>query len=611
MTNNKPPQAANEKSLIETSSAEELVLKANEREPSVKSVNYSQKSTTSALSSDNSEKIIKPDTPEQDHELKEKRPSKTLQTPITKENTIEGLTNHQGKDTCQVTCELELDKRTDSPHVEAKINDKRILTGNDDIDGLPELITEVLFDNNIEDTRLNEGQLERNGSLVSLQSKTESIKTQLEDTTPIMSRAQSTKSLIIDEDLDAESQSNTSVIIDEKENQKIIKSKTSVAKPCSRPNTGSRCSSPTIVQLKTLSKRNSIIKSLDSVYERRDSKPESCDNSTETSSQSSNAQLNNSLSSNALDNIALEPALLKKKSNSSLFLKRHRKISPAKQSVKLSQAELFPPTLQRLEKPRDTLIKSFDQLDSSNWEMIMLGLKNMVRLIRYHADCLESQMHMICIQLTRSVRNLRSQVARAACQVSTELFTLKSRFIEPECDDLVCGLLHRTADTNRFLRADATRALESMVDNFMPSKVLNILNNKGAIHQNALVRTTTAKLLNRLVERLGCDKIYVMPREQRDKFFLIGANLLLEGSLETRSYAKSIFKMLSQHQNYNRLLLEIIPSRTYRNVEKALKSIQKMYFVLSPIALMLTLPLCYELERISHTFIKIDMIEMK
>ncbi|KAL9923274.1 uncharacterized protein ACN2A1_000505 [Glossina fuscipes fuscipes] len=575
--NDKSSQAAKEKSLIETRTTEEFVLETDDREPSVKSINYSQKSTTSALSSDNSEKVLKSDTQEQETASKEQQNSKSLQTPIKEEITLEDhiKKKDKGKDILELKCESELNERTDSLRIKAEINDKNTPMANDDddVDGLSELITEVLFDNNSKDNR-SEAQLERNDSLISLQSKTESIKTQLDDTTPIMSRTQSTKSLIIDEDLDADNRSNTSAIIDENDNQKIGKSKAGVNKSCSRPNTGNRCSSPTIVQLKTLSKRNSIVKSLDSVYERQGSKPESCDNSTETSSQSSNAQLNNSLSSNALDNIALEPTLLKKKSNSSLFLKRHRKISPAKQTVKITQAELFPSTLQRLEKPRESLIKSFDQLDSSNWEMIMLGLKNMVRLIRYHKDCLESQMHMICIQLTRSVRNLRSQVARAACQASTELFTLKSRFIESECDDLVCALLHRTADTNRFLRADATRALESMIDNFTPSKVLNILNSKGAIHQNALVRTTTAKLLNRLVERLGCDKIYSMPREQRDKFFLIGANLLLEGSLETRSYAKSIFKMLSQHPNYNRLLLEIIPSRTYRNVEKTLRSIR-------------------------------------
>lgn len=266
---------------------------------------------------------------------------------------------------------------------------------------------------------------------------------------------------------------------------------------------------------------------------------------------------------------------LKQKSKTAYFLRGRRRVSPVKQAIKMSQAELFPQNMARFDKPRDALLKTFDQLDSSNWEMNVTGLKSMVRLIRYHGDTLDNQMHMTCIQLTRSVRNLRSQVARASCQAAAELFALKSSSLQQECDDLVCALLHRTADTNRFLRADATRALESMVDHAQPAKILNILASKGAQHQHALVRTTTAKLLFRLVERLGSDRIYAMGRENRDKFFVVGANLLLEGSLETRSYAKSLFRALSEHHTYQRLLLEVIPPRTYRNVEKTLRGITR------------------------------------
>lgn len=255
-------------------------------------------------------------------------------------------------------------------------------------------------------------------------------------------------------------------------------------------------------------------------------------------------------------------------------MKKHRRVSPVKQTINMGQPELYPQNMTRFDKPREALHKAFDQLDSSNWEINVMGLKSMVRLMRYHPDTLDNQMHMTCIQLTKSVRNLRSQVSRAACQASTELFTMKCKYLEQECDDLVCALLHRTADTNRFIRADATRGLESMCDNLTPAKILNITCTKGATHQNALVRTTTAKLLNRLADRIGCDKIYAMGRENRDKFILTGANLLLEGSLETRSYAKSLFRLMSNHQNYSRLLLEVIPPRTYRNIEKTLKSIR-------------------------------------
>jgi hypothetical protein len=101
-----------------------------------------------------------------------------------------------------------------------------------------------------------------------------------------------------------------------------------------------------------------------------------------------------------------------------------------------------------------------------------------------------------------------------------------------------------------------------------------ILSFRGATHQNAAVRCTTAKLLNNLVFRIGCDKVFNMHKELRDRFILTGANLLMEGSLETRNHTKEIFKQLSIHSHYQKVLLDVIPSNTYRNIEKALKSIR-------------------------------------
>ncbi|KAH8244547.1 hypothetical protein KR038_000639 [Drosophila bunnanda] len=418
-----------------------------------------------------------------------------------------------------------------------------------------------------------EDALKRQGSVNSLHSKTESIKTQLEDTTPQLSRAQSVKSLPIEEDIE---ESNSFVVVEEVQHElESTPPETTPVRQLQEEPVGSReVGSPERRPKPIISHDDIVIHSrcvsLESLYGPRPaSKQGSLDTSTSTTTESG-SQVMASVAGKSQQHTPL-----KQKSKTAYFLRGRRRVSPVKQAIKMSQAELFPQNMARFEKPRDALLKTFDELDSSNWEQNVAGLKSMVRLIRYHGDTLDNQMHMTCIQLTRSVRNLRSQVARASCQAAAELFTLKSSSLQQECDDLVCALLHRTADTNRFLRADATRALESMVDHAQPAKILNILASKGAQHQHALVRTTTAKLLFRLVERLGSDRVYAMGRENRDKFFVVGANLLLEGSLETRSYAKSLFRALSEHQAYQRLLLEVIPPRTYRNVEKTLRGITR------------------------------------
>lgn len=272
--------------------------------------------------------------------------------------------------------------------------------------------------------------LKKNGSLASLQSKSESIKTQLGDTPTVLSRTQSAKSLLIEEDIE----DNSSFVVMDEQHTEVrgsdIHEQAREISACSkdgtpqsgyeytptaakmddaacqcnrvpsqshtpshsRPPSQTRSRSPTIAELKILSRRNSIIKSMESLYERPPSKQELIfDNTSTESGSAASSQLNTTIP------IKPQHTPLKQKAKTLHLLKNHRRISPVKQAIKMPPAELYPPTLQRFEKPRDALLKTFDQLDSSNWEIIMLGLKSMVRLMRHHPEHLDSQMHMVCI----------------------------------------------------------------------------------------------------------------------------------------------------------------------------------------------------------------------
>uniref|UniRef100_A0AAG5CVK8 TOG domain-containing protein n=1 Tax=Anopheles atroparvus TaxID=41427 RepID=A0AAG5CVK8_ANOAO len=264
------------------------------------------------------------------------------------------------------------------------------------------------------------------------------------------------------------------------------------------------------------------------------------------------------------------------------LVRRSSKVAPVKEVTTGAKAKnklnevIFQKTLRRFDKPKDALSNCLTHLESPNWEQNISGLQFFVRLIRHHPEVIDTQIHLLSVALAKQVRNLRSQVARAACQASGEFFCTHRRCIEGEAEDIATHLLHRTADTNKFLRADATKALESMCDNVSIPKVIHIIAFKGASHQNAVVRTTAAKLLDKVVQKVGSEKVFALPKETRDKLILTGAHLLLEGSLETRNFTKSVFRQLSDHPNYSKVLLEVIPSRTYRNIEKSLNSIRQM-----------------------------------
>lgn len=263
------------------------------------------------------------------------------------------------------------------------------------------------------------------------------------------------------------------------------------------------------------------------------------------------------------------------------IISRRNKVTPTKSypssasmASNSKSAAMFSANLRKFDKPREASNSCLNQLDSPNWETTMNGLQNFVRLIRHHPDTIEPHVHSYCVALAKQVKNLRSQVSRSACQAAAEFFQTHSKQLETESEDLATQLFNRTADTNKFLRADAFRALAAMCDNLSPTKVIQTILTRGATHQNAIVRTTTANLCSRIVGRLGSEKIFAMNRDHRDRLILAGANFLMEGSLDTRNNAKAFFKQLSTHPQYNRTLQDVIPPRIYRNIEKALRSIK-------------------------------------
>ena len=75
---------------------------------------------------------------------------------------------------------------------------------------------------------------------------------------------------------------------------------------------------------------------------------------------------------------------------------------------------------------------------------------------------------------------------------------------------MITILLTKIADTNRFIRADSTAALESMTENLTIHKTVVLLHSKGASHKNIPAKTTTARTLGNIVKSIGGDKFIAM-----------------------------------------------------------------------------------------------------
>lgn len=226
------------------------------------------------------------------------------------------------------------------------------------------------------------------------------------------------------------------------------------------------------------------------------------------------------------------------------------------------------------DKAKIQLQQCFSQLESKDWEVIMKGLQTLSQIAKQSPEQLDSYTPGTIVRLLgKHVRNLRSQVSRAACLAAGDIFGLHIRGIDQDLDVLAGPLLNRTADTNKFLRADSNAALDRMVEYLPPNRTIVMIVNHGATHQNAIVRAATARLLCAVVDRIGPDYVMLLPRDVRDKLLSTGAKLLIDGNLNARNHAKEIFRRLIHCEGFKKALTEAVQESTLRHIEKTLRSL--------------------------------------
>ncbi|XP_076303071.1 uncharacterized protein LOC143221512 isoform X2 [Lasioglossum baleicum] len=226
------------------------------------------------------------------------------------------------------------------------------------------------------------------------------------------------------------------------------------------------------------------------------------------------------------------------------------------------------------EKLKPAVQICFANLESAEWEIVMKGLKTLSHLTKNQPEFLDvNATPTINRLLGQQIKSLRSQVARTACMAAGDIFSSRIRGIDQDFEDIAAPLLHRTADTNRFLRADSNAALDRMIEHLPPHKTIGVIVQRGAGHQNAIVRAATARLLTSIVERIGPEHTMILPRDVRDKLLCSGAKLLLDGNLDARNHAKRMFKRLIRCEGFHKTLTEAVPDTTLRHIDKTLKTL--------------------------------------
>ena len=182
------------------------------------------------------------------------------------------------------------------------------------------------------------------------------------------------------------------------------------------------------------------------------------------------------------------------------------------------------------------LRKAVADLRSGDWRAEVTALSAVVRVATWSPGALVPQLGAVLDLVTAELRSPRSQVAKVAAQTLTKLFSLLALHVEREAsfEAVVAALLLRTGDTNRFLRVDASDALDTMAEHVTVHGAVAALVAGGGASRSPGVRVGVAWLLLHLVRSLGAELVLGGCRDTAATLLCSAADNLEDGSQDVR-----------------------------------------------------------------------------
>ena len=141
-------------------------------------------------------------------------------------------------------------------------------------------------------------------------------------------------------------------------------------------------------------------------------------------------------------------------------------------------------------------------------------------------------------------------------------------------EEVVALLLLKSADTNKFLKSDANKALDVMSEQVSIHKAVTSVISGGLESKNCQIRTTVARLLANITTAVGCQNVFESSPDTYQPLLLAAAELLVDGSVEVRTFTKTLFRTLGKHQQFYTHLQQVIGEQAkFNRLEKIIKDL--------------------------------------
>ncbi|XP_027141907.1 TOG array regulator of axonemal microtubules protein 2 isoform X3 [Larimichthys crocea] len=269
----------------------------------------------------------------------------------------------------------------------------------------------------------------------------------------------------------------------------------------------------------------------------------------------------------------MTPAPPKKKGT-----RRGTSLRPLKTVSRGQTAEDKIEELQPLSKPAEGLTLCLMDLTSDNWEKKREALQNLRALAQHHQDTLMTKLHEVCLALIEEVNNLRSCVSCAAMDTLVYLYVYLQKDMDNQAERTGRVLLLKIAQANAnvFIQQQANLALEAMVKNCSPGRVLTTLLNTGLNHLSAAVRASTAQQLRLLADTMGAAAVLSAGKTFSTRFVTAVCKTSLDAAAEVRPHGHAILHQLAIHPDFMEMWNHTISEKDRPTLARILRTAQRM-----------------------------------